>query len=74
MTRSHVLLGFFPMMFIGASLRGHVSFHDSASVRLNRDRSMSLKRSTAQSYARALIVIGWTGVYEIEHVDQCDFI
>ena len=64
-TRAHLLLKIRRLIFIKASLRGHVSLHDMPSAQLNRDRLMSLKRLTALNYARALIVIAWTGVHEI---------
>ena len=44
----------------------HVLLHDSPSVRLNRDRRISLKGSTALKYARVLITITWTEVHEID--------
>ena len=61
-----LLLDFCHLIFIRVSLRGHVLLHDSLCVRLNRDRPMSLMRSTAHDYTCALIVIRWTGVHEID--------
>ena len=43
-----------------------MSLHDLSSARLTHDRLMSLMQSTAHNYARALIVIGWAGVHQID--------
>ena len=53
MTRAHVLLHFRRLIFIRSSLRSHVSLHDSPSVQVNRDRRISLMRSTVAKSSRA---------------------
>ena len=49
-TWAHVLLDFRHLIFIKASLCGHVLLHDSPNVQLNRDRRISLMRSMVAIY------------------------
>ena len=60
-TWAHVLLDFWRLIFIGASLHGHVLLHDSPSVRLNHNRWISLMRSTVAKSSRA---------YDQDQMDQ----
>ena len=55
MTRARILLYFCRLIIIESSLCSHMSLYYSLSERLNHDCRISLKRSTALNYARALI-------------------
>ena len=58
-------LDFCHLIFIGVSICGHVSLHESPNTRLNHGRPMSLTRPMVHQFARVLIVIGWTRVHLI---------